>query len=66
MKTLTATQMRPKMASWLDRALAGEDVGVTWKGRIIALRPVDVYSEDYVLKEYGVTAPEMKRAGARS
>lgn len=54
--------MRPKMGTWLDRALAGEDVGVTWKGKIIALRPVEVYAEDYALREYGVTGLELKRA----
>ena len=50
--------MRPKMGSWLDRALAGEDVGVTWRGKIIALRPVEVHSADYAFTEYGLTAEE--------
>ena len=53
MKTLTATQLRPKIGSWLDRVLKGEDIGLTWKGKIIALRPVEVHSDDYVLAEYG-------------
>ena len=51
--------MRPKMGSWLDRALAGEDVGVTWRGKIIALRPVEVYSEDYAQMDYGMTGKQL-------
>ena len=31
-------------------------------GRIIALRPVEVYSEDYALIEYGITEKELKGA----
>jgi hypothetical protein len=44
--------------------LAGEDIGIvhSGSGKIIALRPVEVYSEDYALIEYGLTEPELKRA----
>ena len=54
MKTLTVSQARPKLGSWLQKALRGADIGLVWEGKIIALRPVEVYSEDYVLMEYGV------------
>jgi antitoxin (DNA-binding transcriptional repressor) of toxin-antitoxin stability system len=62
MKTLTVTEARQKLGSWLTRALKGEDVGVLWEGQVVALRPVKVYSEDYALIEYGLTADEVDRA----
>ena len=31
-------------------------------GRVVALRPVDVHSHDYVLQEYGVTEKQAERA----
>lgn len=55
MKTLSVSEARPKLGAWLDKALRGEDIGLVWQGRIVALRPVEVYSEDYVLMEYGVS-----------
>ena len=58
--------MRPKMGSWLDRVLEGEDIGVTWKGKIIALRAVEVHSDDYVLKEYGLTPVQAEKALRRA
>lgn len=64
MKTLTATQARHSLGTILSRALQGEDIGIVHpeSGKIIALRPVEVYSEDYALTEYGLPAEEMKRA----
>lgn len=62
MKTLTATQARQNLGSWLSRALRGEDIGIVCEGKIVALRPVEVYSEDYALIEYGMGVKELKRA----
>ena len=64
MKTMTATQARQRLGTILSRVLQGEDIGIvhSGSGKIIALRPVEVYSEDYALIEYGLTADEMKRA----
>ena len=62
MKTLSATEARQNIGSWLSRALQGEDIGIVWEGRIVALRPVNVYSEDSALLEYGLTPKELKRA----
>ena len=61
---MTATQARQKLGTILGRVLQGEDIGIVHSGtgKIIALRPVEVYSEDYALIEYGLTANEMKRA----
>ena len=64
MKTLTATAARQNLGELLGRVIKGEDIGIVHSatGKIIALRPVEVYSEDYALIEYGLTAQEMKRA----
>ena len=64
MTTLTATQARQSLGTILSRALRGEDIGIVHpdSGRIIALRPVEVYSEDYAQVEYGLTEKELKRA----
>jgi hypothetical protein len=61
MKTLTPTEARQNLGSWLARALKGEDIGIVCEGKIVALRPVEVYSEDYALMEYGLTVPELRR-----
>ena len=53
MKTMTATHARQRLGSLLTRVLEGEDIGIVHSGtgRIIALRPVEVYSEDYAWVE---------------
>jgi antitoxin (DNA-binding transcriptional repressor) of toxin-antitoxin stability system len=48
MKTLTVTEARRNLSSWLRRAKAGEDIGIIEGNRIIALRPVEVVSVDSV------------------
>jgi antitoxin (DNA-binding transcriptional repressor) of toxin-antitoxin stability system len=62
MKTLSITQGRQNLGAWLKRALRGGDVGFLVDGRVVALRPVDVHSEDYVLQEYGVSEEQADRA----
>ncbi len=62
MKTLTSTQARQNLGSWLQRAISGEDIGIVWDGKVVALRPVEVHSSDYALMEYGVTEAELNRA----
>jgi len=63
MKTMTATQARQRLGTILSRVLQGEDIGIvhSGSGKIIALRPVEVYSEDYGFIEYGLGAKEMER-----
>ena len=60
---MTATQARQSLGTILSRVLQGEDIGIvhSGSGKIIALRPVEVYSEDYALMEYGLTAGETTR-----
>jgi antitoxin (DNA-binding transcriptional repressor) of toxin-antitoxin stability system len=62
MKTLTITEGRQNLGAWLKRALRGEDIGFVVDGRVVALRPVEVHSDDYVLHEYGVTEEQAERA----
>ena len=64
MKTMTATAARQSLGTILSRVLAGEDIGIVHSGtgKIIALRPVEVYSEDYATIEYGLKPKELKRA----
>jgi len=64
---MTATQARQRLGTVLSRVLDGEDIGIvhSGSGKIIALRPVEVYSEDYALIEYGMTSGQMKRAETR-
>ena len=61
MTTLSPTQARVNLSSLLKRAAKGEDIGIVHNGKIIALRPVTVHSEDYALQEYGVTEKELDR-----
>jgi antitoxin (DNA-binding transcriptional repressor) of toxin-antitoxin stability system len=62
MKTLSVTEGRQNLGRWLKRALHGDDVGFVVDGRVVALRPVEVHSEDYVLQEYGITEKQAERA----
>jgi len=65
MKTLTITEGRGRLGYWLKKASEGEDVGFVFEGKIVALRPVEVTSTDYVLQEYGLTPAEMAKAEKR-
>ena len=61
---MTATQARQRLGTILSRVLQGEDIGIvhSGSGKIVALRPVEVYSEDYPLIEYGLTEKELTGA----
>ena len=65
MKTLTITEGRGRLGYWLKKATQGEDVGFVFEGKIVALRPVGVTSDDYALQEYGLTPAEMEKAGKK-
>ncbi len=62
MKTMSVTEGRQNLGAWLKRALQGEDVGILVEGRVVALRPVKVHSDDYVLQEYDATEKQAERA----
>lgn len=61
MVTLSPTQARVNLSSLLKRAANGEDIGILHGDTVIALRPVTVHPDDYALREYGVTEPELNR-----
>jgi hypothetical protein len=65
MKTLTITEGRGRLGYWLKKAAEGEDVGFVFEGKIIALRTVEVSSNDYALQEYGLKPAEIARAEKR-
>jgi antitoxin (DNA-binding transcriptional repressor) of toxin-antitoxin stability system len=62
MKTLSVTAGRSKLGHWLKRAVAGEDIGIVVDGVVVGLRPVSVISEDYALREYGLSDEESAAA----
>ena len=62
---MTITEGRGRLGFWLKQAVAGEDVGFVCEGKIVALRPVTVHSDDYALQEYGMTEAAMKAAARR-
>jgi hypothetical protein len=65
MKTLTITEGRGRLGYWLKKAVQGDDIGFMFEGKVVALRPVEVYSSDYALQEYGVSEPDMASAERR-
>ncbi len=65
MKTLTITEGRGRLGYWLKKATEGHDIGFMFEGKVVALRPVTVHSEDYALREYGLTESEMAATAKR-
>jgi hypothetical protein len=65
MKTLTVTDGRARLGYWLKRAIEGEDIGFVMDGVVVGLRPVEVVSSDYALREYGLTHEEAAAAQKR-
>jgi hypothetical protein len=62
MTTLSPTQARSNLTAWLKKAAHGEDIGILFGNRVIALRPVEVDSTDYAEREYGVSRDELNHA----
>lgn len=62
MTTLTPTAARANLTGFLRRALQGDDIGIIINGRVVALRPVNVVSADYVETEYGLSPEDWKHA----
>jgi len=61
MTTLSPTKARSNLTAWLKKAASGEDIGILFGDKVIALRPVEIESTDYAWTEYGLTKKEMKR-----
>ncbi len=66
MLTLTPTAARGNLSELLRRALKGDDIGIVVDGKIVALRPVEVESMDYAMREYGATAAELDQFEQRT
>ena len=58
-KTLSVSEGRKRLGHWLKKAVQGEDIAFAFEGKVVALRPVEIYSEDYALREYGVTRGQL-------
>jgi len=61
MKTLSVTEARKNLGHWVQKAIAGEDIGIVLNGRIVGLREVKVYSEGYALAEFGLKKEQLER-----
>lgn len=61
MKTLSPTEARVNLTSLLKRASAGEDIGILCGNKVIALRPVEIQSVDYALREYALAPAELDK-----
>lgn len=59
MKTLTITDAKKNLGTWLKAAIQGEDIAIVCGADIVALRPVRVQAVDYAEHEYGVTKEEL-------
>ena len=57
MTTLPATEAAGKLPELLQRAIAGEEIGIEINGHVISLRVDD--DEGYAFREYGVTPAEL-------
>ena len=62
MKTLTISDAKKNLGKWLQAASRGEDVGIISGADIIALKKIQVIpmTEEYVLREYGISSDELK------
>ena len=60
MKTLSPTEARANLTSWLKRAAAGEEIGILCGNKVIALQPVEVQSADYALREYALASAQLE------
>ena len=49
----------------LKKATQGDDIGFVVEGKIVALRPVEVFSGDYALQEYGQSEHDMAAVGEK-
>jgi antitoxin (DNA-binding transcriptional repressor) of toxin-antitoxin stability system len=66
MKTLTITEARQNLGRWLKQSAAGDDIGIIWQNKIVALRPVEVVSADYAQREYGASHADLKAFASRT
>ncbi len=66
MKTILATEARPKLVFWVQRALSGEDIRLVWKGQTVALRRIAENPGTELLQEYNVPAARADKSLRRA
>lgn len=67
MTTLSPAKARAKLSHWLKRAAAGDDIGIQFGDKVIALRPLPALPGDssYARREYRVTEAELAEFARR-
>jgi antitoxin (DNA-binding transcriptional repressor) of toxin-antitoxin stability system len=64
MKTLSPTQARANLTRWLDQAIEGQSIGITHKGKVIKLQPVEIV-EDWAATKCGLSNSKLDEAAQR-
>jgi len=59
MITLSITNARKNLGSWVKRAARGEQVAILVGNHVVALRPVEVVPKDYAEREYQLSQEEV-------
>jgi len=59
MITLSITNARKNLGSWVKRAASGEQVAILVGNHVVALRPVEVVPKDYAEREYQLSQEEV-------
>jgi hypothetical protein len=51
MTTISPTQARSNLTFWLRKAAAGEDIGILFRDKVIAIRPISVEAWDKIISK---------------
>ncbi|MCK9589069.1 MAG: hypothetical protein WC076_10855 [Terrimicrobiaceae bacterium] len=60
MVTLSVTNARKNLGSWVKKAVNGEDVAILLGDHVVALRPVEVVPKEYAEREYQLASDEVR------
>jgi antitoxin (DNA-binding transcriptional repressor) of toxin-antitoxin stability system len=60
MITLSITNARKNLGSWVKKAASGEQVAILVGNHVVALRPVEVVPKDYAEREYELSQEEVR------
>jgi len=64
MITLSITNARKNLGSWVKKAANGEQVAILVGNHVVALRPVEVVPKDYAEREYLLSQEEVRTVAA--
>lgn len=64
MITLSITNARKNLGSWVKKAASGEQVAILVGNHVVALRPVEVVPKDYAEREYQLSQEEVRSIAA--